>query len=121
MLSSVIEERVKKNITQTDNMGYETITLGEQEVKDELPGLTFDYVRMCIHSKRKVCLRIDSLNQLQNIHDFTNRNSNIENTRKVEVPKDSVFNELRKLLPKEYEWIKTRKRLMEGNTEGSSR
>lgn len=113
VLSSVIEERVKKNITQTDNMGYETITLGEQEVKDELPGLTFDYVRMCIHSKRKVCLRIDSLNQLQNIHDFTNRNSNIENTRKVEVPKNSVFNELRKILPKEYEWIKTRKRLME--------
>lgn len=33
-------------------------------------------------------------------------------TGEVNVPKDSAFNELREILPPEFEWIKTRKRLI---------
>lgn len=111
LLSSVIIDRVKKI---DNNMGFEIITLGQQEMEEELNIIVNDYVRMCIGSKRKISLKIRSLNQIRNMHNSITSDIGIEEeTGKVEIPKKSVFYNLRKILPDDYEWIKTRKRLIE--------
>lgn len=95
-------------------MGFEIITLGQQEMEEELNIIVNDYVRMCIGSKRKISLKIRSLNQIRNMHNSITSDIGIEEeTGKVEIPKKSVFYNLRKILPDDYEWIKTRKRLIE--------
>ena len=75
-----------------------------------------DYVNMCRQSKKKIRLDIRSVEQMDNLHDFVARGNTQDyyrtNTRSVSVPKDSKFNELRKILPDAFEWITNRKRLI---------
>lgn len=75
-----------------------------------------DYVNMCRQSKKKIRLDIRSTAQLDNLHDFVahgeTKNYYREHTQPVSVPKDSKFNELRKILPDAFEWITNRKRLI---------
>lgn len=92
----------------------------ETEIDDELQerlenihGIIMDYVGMCIQSKQKINLRIKSYGQIKNLHDKVNRDANIDTyTKPVKVPSNSKFNDLRRLLPAEFEWIKSRDRLI---------
>ena len=80
----------------------------------ELRRMAHDYVNMCISSKQKVRLDVNSFQQAVNLHDEINTADNYYrlHTAPVKVPKYSKFNGLRKMLPDDFEWIKTRKRLI---------
>ncbi len=70
-----------------------------------------DYIKFCKELKYKIDLTI-SLKRLINEH---NNLSNIiinKMTKKVEIPKNSKFNILKKYLPKDFERIKNKKRLV---------
>ena len=84
---------------------------------DNLKPTIRDYVHMTLSSKArkksKIKLNIKSVNEIQNKHNEITKSTNIDvNTGSVNVPKDSRFNTLRNILPDEFEWIKTRKRLI---------
>jgi hypothetical protein len=84
---------------------------------DNLKPTIRDYVHMTLSSKArkkpKIKLNIKSVNEIQNKHDEITESTNVDvNTGSVNVPKDSRFNTLRNILPDEFEWIKTRKRLI---------
>ena len=57
-----------------------------------------------------VRLSVKTADALVKLHDEVALVSNMSDGR-VSVPKDTVFKKLRKILPTEFEWIKTRKRL----------
>jgi hypothetical protein len=81
--------------------------------KNDLTGPARDYVQMERQSKHKIRLDIRSEEHLINLHDNTARTADYRtNTRDVNIPENSKFNRLRELLPEEFEWIKTRKRLI---------
>lgn len=88
----------------------------EENCADDMVIQVGDYVNMCIYSnkrvKPKVDLSISNIHTLIEKHNDVSRLSRKSGTRPVKVPKDSVFNDLRKILPKEFEWIKNRKRLI---------
>lgn len=75
-----------------------------------------DYVNMCIYNNKRVKPKVDL--SISNVHTLIEKHNDVSwlsrksGTRPVKVPKDSVFNDLRKILPKEFEWIKNRKRLI---------
>lgn len=75
-----------------------------------------DYVNMCIYSKKRVKPKVDL--SISNIHTLIEKHNDVSwllhknSTKPVKIPKNSVFNGLRKILPKEFEWIKNRKRLI---------
>lgn len=77
-------------------------------------GRVADYVNMCLRTKTKVRLDVRSIRQAINLHDMMaeNRTHQYQSTAQVKIPKDSKFNKLREMLPDEFEWIKTRKRLI---------
>ena len=76
----------------------------------------FDYVRMCFLSKKKVRIDVKSVSQLTNMHDAVAHgnggNHYRQNTGTVTIPKDTKFKHLREILPDDFEWIKSRKRLI---------
>lgn len=80
----------------------------------ELDCLIYDYLRMCFNNKSsKVKLNIKSVNEIRNKHNDLNRAIDItKQTGDVKIPKNSIFTELRSILPEDFEWIKTRKRLI---------
>lgn len=84
------------------------------DFNNELERIIYDYIRMCFNNRNsKVKLNIKSVSEIRNRHDDINRNTNTDkNTGNVKVPKNSIFNELRNILPEEFEWVKTRKRLI---------
>ena len=75
-----------------------------------------DYVNMCIYSNKRVKPKVDL--SISNIHTLIEKHNDLSwlshksDTKPVKIPKNSVFNGLRKILPKEFEWIKNRKRLI---------
>lgn len=89
-----------------------------EEELDEAKYLVNDYVNMLMFNtarknREKIKLNIKSINEIRNKHDnITTRTDINKNTGIVKIKKDSIFNELRDILPKEFEWIKTRKRLI---------
>ena len=76
----------------------------------------YDYVRMCLVSKKKVRLDVKSTQQLINLHDAAAHGDGSNHYRRhagaVTVPKNTKFKQLRNILPEEFEWIKSRKRLI---------
>lgn len=88
----------------------------EEDCADDTVRQVGDYVNMCIYSnkrvKPKVDLSISNIHTLIEKHDAVSWLSRKSGTRPVKVPKNSVFNDLRKILPKEFEWIKNRNRLI---------
>lgn len=140
MLYESIAETEKKNISQkkcieveqryrselmaevgTDILPDEYQTWLDERVKQELfPDLddlkrtVDDYVRMCLITGNKVRLDVYSIRQMYNLHKriAAAPNNYRQMTETVNVPKNSVFNRLREILPPEFEWIRTRKRLI---------
>lgn len=88
----------------------------EENCADDMLIQVGDYVNMCIYSNKRVKPKVDL--SISNIHTLIEKHNDVSwlsrksGTRPVKVPKDSVFNDLRKILPKEFEWIKNRKRLI---------
>ena len=89
-----------------------------EEELDEAKYLIYDYVNMLMFNtarknREKIKLNIKSINEIRNKHDNITTCTNInKKTHSVKIKKDSVFNELRNILPNTFEWIKTRKRLI---------
>lgn len=89
-----------------------------EENLDETKYLCYDYVNMLMFNtarknREKIKLNIKSVNEIRNKHDNVTTYTNIDReTHLVKIKKDSVFNELRNILPNNFEWIKTRKRLI---------
>ena len=81
---------------------------------DDIKRTAADYVDMCSQTKNKVSLNIRSIKRLGELHDViaTNPDDYRRITGEVKVPKNSKFLQLRKILPPEFEWITTRKRLI---------
>lgn len=95
----------------------ESLAIYEENL-DETEYLCYDYVNMLMFNtarknREKIKLNIKSVNEIRNKHDNVTTYTNIDReTHPVKIKKDSVFNELRNILPSNFEWIKTRKRLI---------
>lgn len=95
----------------------ESLAIYEENL-DETEYLCYDYVNMLMFNtarknREKIKLNIKSINEIRNKHDNVTTYTNIDKeTHSVKIKKDSVFNELRNILPSTFEWIKTRKRLI---------
>ena len=95
----------------------ESLVRYEEEL-DEAKYLIYDYVNMLMFNtarknREKIKINIKSVNEIRNKHDNITTCTNInKETHSVKIKKDSVFNELRNILPNTFEWIKTRKRLI---------
>lgn len=85
-----------------------------EDPNHELDQLIYDYIRMCfVNKNNKIKLNIKSVQEIQNKHDNLNKTTNItKKTGDIKIPKNSIFAELNSILPKDFEWIKTRKRLI---------
>lgn len=80
----------------------------------------WDYVNMCFKAKIKVNLKVRSINQIINRHDKLSQDIALKSfmknkEMKVNIPKNSRFNELETILATDkthhFEWIKDKKRL----------
>lgn len=72
-----------------------------------------DYISLCRKLKRKVKMNFRSAKKLKDVHDRLANEYAEKDTPLVRVPSKSRFYELRKMLPEEFEWIRTRKRIIE--------
>jgi hypothetical protein len=75
--------------------------------------IILDYIRITRKLKRKIKISFKSAKKLKAAHDEAYIIYQSKSTPLIKIPKNSVFNELRKLLPQEFEWIKTRQRIVE--------
>lgn len=71
-----------------------------------------DYVRLCLQTKTKVQLNLSSIKRIVELHDELINTKKNREMPTIHIPKNTVYIKLRKLLPKEFEWIKTKKRLL---------
>lgn len=71
-----------------------------------------DYFHMQKRIRKKVSLRFRSLKKLEEAHDYAAVISRAKNTAIIHIPKQSVFKNLRKILPDEFEWITSKNRLI---------
>lgn len=71
-----------------------------------------DYIYMAMNTKQKVSLTFNSIKKIIDAHDEILLTHIKPDKTLINIPKNSVFNELRKQLPSSFEWIKTRKRLI---------
>lgn len=80
--------------------------------REDLGYIFADYCNLCSKLREKVSLGFKSYKKLVEAHDKAYKRE-LNRLHKVSVPKDSRFNELRKLLPKDFEWVKGGKRLQQ--------
>lgn len=97
-LTSIIYDRINK-----------PEDIPEEEVYDQI----YDYVNICLLSKEKVRLSFKSYRKLVEAHNIISESNYRKKTPKVTIRKNSRFLDLRRILPPEFEWIKTKKRLIE--------
>lgn len=86
-----------------------------RDAREEVEMIISDYIDICLKSKEKINLKFNSIKKISDEHlrlseremmrDY-NRNSS-----RITIPNNSNFLKLRKMLPEEFEWIKTRSRL----------
>jgi hypothetical protein len=89
--------------------------------KDErLKNEAYDFVNMCINDNQPVVLRY-SIARMLDEHNHFMDNKNYAYYRKnvaaFRIPKNSKYRPLRKILPDDFEWIKTKKRLIDETME----
>ncbi|MCM1178663.1 MAG: PcfJ domain-containing protein [Clostridium sp.] len=72
-----------------------------------------DYIEMSFMLKKKISLCYRSFNKIDDAHDRLANELMQKKYRKstLKIPKDSRFNDLQKMLPPEFEWIKSKQRL----------
>lgn len=72
-----------------------------------------DYVSMCVNDKvGKLYLSMNTCSGLLKKHDVLSQKMYEQRVPKVVIPKKSKFLGLRKILPKKYEWVRSKKRLI---------
>ena len=70
-----------------------------------------DYIKGCLLSNIPINLCTMSYKKIVNMHNRVTASANIKKIPNFKAPKKSRFDNLKEILPKDYEWIKTRKRL----------
>lgn len=82
--------------------------------EDDMESVTYvyDYIRLCMKTKTKIRLTYNSIRRIIEEHDLLAQNDMRNNTGKVIIPENSCFVPLRKILPDNFSWIKSRKRLI---------
>lgn len=80
--------------------------------REDVEDIVSDYVFIMAREKN-VSLKHTSIRKLIDEHVEVELRQDSYNTPIIAIPKNSKFKELRKKLPKEFEWIKTRKRIIE--------
>lgn len=107
---------IADKMSVTDNSSIKGVIAGYifQSVKGKRADtiMIFDYIDICMAVKEKISLRFRSIKKLEEAHNRISEKYFMKKTGKVAVPKDSKFLALRKKLPQEFEWIKSRKRLL---------
>ncbi len=86
--------------------------LGAENITDEDSMIIRDYINICLDMKEKISLRYNSIKKLNNAHIKLSEEYEHKNMPNIQVPKDSRFKNLRKQFPSDFEWIKTKKRLI---------
>lgn len=82
-------------------------------ITDGISDCTFiDYCKLSKGLHEKISLGFKTYKKLVEAHDKASKRE-LNLLHRVSVPKDSRFNELRKLLPKNFEWVKGGKRLQQ--------
>lgn len=76
------------------------------------PNVINDYVNICFLTHTKISLSARSMKRIQEMHDDVSHAYYNKRTPPVVIPKNTVFKRLRKLLPAEFEWITSRRRLI---------
>ena len=90
---------------------------------NRIPGISrsllYDTVKMFIQAKRKMSLTMKSQTSIREAHDRISKEGFMLRTPELRIPKSSCFNSLKKQLPSDYEWIRTKKRLIAETVEQS--
>lgn len=90
--------------------GYILDNIADED--EDIGILVNDYVNMCRIAKEKIRINFHSAKALREEHDRLSEKRYMKDTPLVKIKKDTRFKELRKILPDEFEWIKSRKRLI---------
>lgn len=85
---------------------------GDYSNDKEIYNLTNDYIKMCRLAKKKIKINFRAVAALREAHDRVSESVYMKKTPLVKIKKNTRFKELRKILPDEFEWIKSRKRLI---------
>ena len=102
-----------KRSLQHGEIGFLNEYVATYSITDGISDYTFiDYCNLCKELHEKVSIGFKTYNKLIEEHDKASKRE-LNRLHRVSVPKDSQFNELRKLLPKNFEWIKGGKRLQQ--------
>lgn len=102
-----------KRSLQHGEIGFLNEYVATYSITDGISDYTFiDYCNLCKELHEKVSIGFKTYNKLIEAHDKASKRE-LNRLHRVSVPKDSQFNELRKLLPKNFEWIKGGKRLQQ--------
>lgn len=75
-----------------------------------------DYIRMCVNEHKDVVLHYSAkrmIDEHDHFMDNRTRKSYNKQVKPFKVPKNSKFNKLRDILPEGFEWVKTKKRLID--------
>lgn len=109
-----IEDTVQTAVLPDEREQWMKEKIDEEISQYDIKSIVDDYVNMCRQAKIKVRLDIYKIEQMKNVHDYTTRSriNYRKITKKVELPENSRFLHLREILPEEFEWITTRKRLI---------
>jgi hypothetical protein len=71
-----------------------------------------DYISISIVSKKKISLTYKNINRINEEHIDRMNDNLMKTTPIIKIPKNSRFNELRNILPKDMEWITSKNRLI---------
>lgn len=85
------------------------------ESRSNDPFFLEDWIELCMREKIKISLRIQSIKKIKKLHDKIAIDKFIKKNKKTKdevlITSQSKFDDLRKLLPSRFEWIKTKNRL----------
>lgn len=75
-------------------------------------GVITDYIDISRKLKRKISLRFKSAKKVKDVHNEVAAIDVAKYTPLIKIPNNSRFKKLRELLPEEFEWITTKKRIV---------
>jgi hypothetical protein len=100
-----------------DPLSYLSDDCVESETEQYVYNIIKDYIHLCRLLKRKINLNFKSAKKVKALHDELSVLYESKCIPLIKIPKKSRFQPLQVILPKEFEWIKSRKRLIvEGQT-----
>lgn len=105
-LTKFIMDRLDKN-------SYFKTSDGVLADEDDIKTYIIDYMQMCKICRRKINICFTSAKKLKEEHDRLAIIIRNKYTPVIKIPDNSKFNNLRSMLPENFEWIKTRKRIIQ--------